>query len=207
LLCRIKFCTPSLTLDFKAADLATFANVPGIRPISCKKSASRGGRITRDVDIDRYSRQGCLLWPNMLMNDQSCRCTLKRRPLVRPKPFVFASTRGSFARGSDWIEDSILERSRRLREAKKMYASSARTNDRYTLSWLVSHVRELLVSSQSWFVVSIVGEPNLSPPFSCLHKTHPSTHTTSKPCLRPLLRRCGHRNQRGDHLHRHGVAL
>jgi len=42
-----------------------------------------------------------------------------------------------------------------------MYASSARTNDRYTLSWLVSHVRKLLVASQSWFVVTIVGEPIL----------------------------------------------
>lgn len=75
----------------------------------------------------------------------------------------FGLTRDSFARGSDWIEDSILERSRRLREAKNMYASSARTNDRYTLSWLVSHVRKLLVASQSWFVVSIVGEPILLP--------------------------------------------
>lgn len=58
----------------------------------------------------------------------------------------------------DWIEDSILERSRRLREAKDVYASSKRTNGRITLSWLISHVRKLLVASQSWFVVSIVGE-------------------------------------------------
>ncbi|KAI0001275.1 voltage-gated chloride channel [Russula compacta] len=57
----------------------------------------------------------------------------------------------------DWIEDSILERSRRLREAKIFYASRSRTNDRFTFSWFISHIRKLLVASQSWFVVSIVG--------------------------------------------------
>jgi len=57
----------------------------------------------------------------------------------------------------DWIEDSILERSRRLREARDVRASSRTTNGRATLSWLISHVRKLLVASQSWFVVSIVG--------------------------------------------------
>ncbi|KAI0302674.1 voltage-gated chloride channel [Russula brevipes] len=57
----------------------------------------------------------------------------------------------------DWIEDSILERSRRLREARDVRASSRTTNGQATLSWLISHVRKLLVASQSWFVVSIVG--------------------------------------------------
>ncbi|KAF8499678.1 voltage-gated chloride channel [Russula emetica] len=57
----------------------------------------------------------------------------------------------------DWIEDSILERSRRLREAKDVYPSSANANGRITLSWLISQVRKLLTASQSWFVVSIVG--------------------------------------------------
>jgi hypothetical protein len=51
-----------------------------------------------------------------------------------------------------------LERSRRLREAKDMHASSASTGGRFTVSWFKFHVRELLVASQSWFVVSIVGE-------------------------------------------------
>lgn len=51
-----------------------------------------------------------------------------------------------------------MERSRRLREAKDVYSSRQRTNGRITLSWLISHVRKLLVASQSWFVVSIVGE-------------------------------------------------
>lgn len=56
-----------------------------------------------------------------------------------------------------------MERSRRLREAREMYASSAArtrtgTSGRFTLPWVISHVRKLLVASQSWFVVSIVGE-------------------------------------------------
>ena len=58
----------------------------------------------------------------------------------------------------DWIDDSILERSRRLREAKDVYASSASANGHITLPWLISQVRKLLTTSQSWFVVSIVGE-------------------------------------------------
>jgi hypothetical protein len=58
----------------------------------------------------------------------------------------------------DWIEDSILERSRRLREAKDVYASSRTSNGQITLSWLISQIRKLIVASQSWFVVSIVGE-------------------------------------------------
>ena len=58
---------------------------------------------------------------------------------------------------SDWIEDSILERSRRLREARDVYASSRTSNGRITLRRLLSQVRKVLVASQSWFVVSIVG--------------------------------------------------
>ncbi|KAH8993320.1 voltage-gated chloride channel [Lactarius hatsudake] len=57
----------------------------------------------------------------------------------------------------DWIEDSILERSRRLREARDVYASSRTANGRVTLQWLISQVRQVVVASQSWFVVSIVG--------------------------------------------------
>ncbi|KAH9058793.1 voltage-gated chloride channel [Lactarius vividus] len=57
----------------------------------------------------------------------------------------------------DWIEDSILERSRRLREARDVYASSRTANGRITLQWLISQVRQVVVASQSWFVVSIVG--------------------------------------------------
>ncbi|KAH9083912.1 voltage-gated chloride channel [Lactarius deliciosus] len=53
----------------------------------------------------------------------------------------------------DWIEDSILERSRRLREARDVYASSRTANGRITLQWLISQVRQVVVASQSWFVM------------------------------------------------------
>lgn len=58
----------------------------------------------------------------------------------------------------DWIEDSILERNRRLREAEDVYASNTSANGRITLSWLITHARKLLAASQTWFVVTIVGE-------------------------------------------------
>jgi hypothetical protein len=58
---------------------------------------------------------------------------------------------------SDWIEDSILERRRRLREARDVYASSRTSSGRITLRRLISQVRKVVVASQSWFVVSIVG--------------------------------------------------
>lgn len=89
-----------------------------------------------------------------------------------------------------------MERSRRLREAKDVYASRQRTNGRITLSWLISHVRKLLVASQSWFVVSIVGEWIL-----------PRRLERMQIAVHPLVRRCWHRNQCCDHLYHHGVAL
>ena len=39
-----------------------------------------------------------------------------------------------------------------------MYSSSTSANGRITLPWLISQVRKLLTASQSWFVVTIVGE-------------------------------------------------
>jgi hypothetical protein len=89
-----------------------------------------------------------------------------------------------------------LERSRRLREAKDVYASRQRTNGRITLSWLISHVLKLLVASQSWFVVSIVGE-----------WISPRRREQMQIAIHLFVRRCWHRNQCCDHLYHHGVAL
>jgi len=46
---------------------------------------------------------------------------------------------------------------------------------------LVSHVRELLVASQSWFVTTIVGEPNLLPFCALPTQLMQSTHTSKPP--------------------------
>ncbi|KAA1471841.1 voltage-gated chloride channel [Dentipellis sp. KUC8613] len=57
----------------------------------------------------------------------------------------------------DWIEDSIIERNRRLRTAKDVYASHRGPNGEITLRWLWSQIRRLFEAGQTWLVVSIVG--------------------------------------------------
>ncbi|KAJ3576766.1 hypothetical protein NP233_g202 [Leucocoprinus birnbaumii] len=57
----------------------------------------------------------------------------------------------------DWIQDSILERNRRLKDAKELSDLRRGPKDRITLSWLRGHARKAISASQSWFVVSLVG--------------------------------------------------
>ncbi|THH14591.1 hypothetical protein EW146_g5756 [Bondarzewia mesenterica] len=57
----------------------------------------------------------------------------------------------------DWIEDSIIERNRRLRLAKHLQTSTRGPNGEITLRWLWSQIRKILSASQAWFVVSLVG--------------------------------------------------
>ena len=60
----------------------------------------------------------------------------------------------------DWIQDSILERNRRIRHANKVYAVSHRgPHGEITLRWLWSQFRKVVDAGQTWFVVSLVGEP------------------------------------------------
>src|ERR1700733_4608011 len=60
----------------------------------------------------------------------------------------------------DWIQDSILERNRRIRHANKVYAVSHRgPHGEITLRWLWSQFRKVVDPGQTWFVVSLVGEP------------------------------------------------
>ncbi|KAI0268814.1 voltage-gated chloride channel [Gloeopeniophorella convolvens] len=61
------------------------------------------------------------------------------------------------AKTIDWIEDSIIERNRRLREARDVYAARRGPNGKITFPWLISQMRKVVVASQSWFVVSLVG--------------------------------------------------
>ncbi|KAI0786594.1 chloride channel [Abortiporus biennis] len=59
----------------------------------------------------------------------------------------------------DWIQDSILERNRRLRTARKLRAAAHYGSGGRGLSWawIWLQLRRLADSSQSWFVVSLVG--------------------------------------------------
>ncbi|KAI0066005.1 voltage-gated chloride channel [Artomyces pyxidatus] len=56
----------------------------------------------------------------------------------------------------DWIEDAMIERNRRLRLAKEVYAHRG-PNGEITFHWLRSQARRALNAGQTWFVVSLVG--------------------------------------------------
>ncbi|KAI0047947.1 voltage-gated chloride channel [Auriscalpium vulgare] len=56
----------------------------------------------------------------------------------------------------DWIEDSIIERNRRLRLAKDAYAQRG-PNGEITFHWLRSTFRRAINAGQTWLVVSLVG--------------------------------------------------
>ena len=59
----------------------------------------------------------------------------------------------------DWIQDSILERNRRIRHANEVYASSHRgPHGEITRQWLRAQLRKAVDAGQTWFVVSLVGE-------------------------------------------------
>ncbi|EIM81266.1 voltage-gated chloride channel [Stereum hirsutum FP-91666 SS1] len=57
----------------------------------------------------------------------------------------------------DWIEDSIIERNKRLRTSKHVYASSRGPNGEITLHWLWSKARKVMDACQTWVIVSLVG--------------------------------------------------
>ncbi|KAF7315867.1 Chloride channel protein [Mycena indigotica] len=57
----------------------------------------------------------------------------------------------------DWIQDSRLERNRRIRETRNLYAPRRGPRGEVTVSWLWTQTRRLLNAGQSWFVVSLVG--------------------------------------------------
>ncbi|EJD02821.1 uncharacterized protein FOMMEDRAFT_107818 [Fomitiporia mediterranea MF3/22] len=57
----------------------------------------------------------------------------------------------------DWIEDSILERNRRLRIARRVEATHRGPNGEVTPSWIRAQVLRAFTASQSWFVVSLAG--------------------------------------------------
>lgn len=58
----------------------------------------------------------------------------------------------------DWIQDSILERNRRIRRADKTHASHRGPRGEITLPWLWAQVLKVIDAAQTWFVVTIVGK-------------------------------------------------
>ncbi|KAJ7091935.1 Cl-channel protein [Mycena belliarum] len=57
----------------------------------------------------------------------------------------------------DWIQDSILERNRRIRDARTVFAAHRGPRGEMTAPWLWAQVRRALDAGQTWFVVSLVG--------------------------------------------------
>ncbi|KAJ7282794.1 Cl-channel protein [Mycena rebaudengoi] len=57
----------------------------------------------------------------------------------------------------DWIQDSILERNRRIRDERTLYATHRGPHGEVTVSWLWTQFRKTLDAGQTWFVVSLVG--------------------------------------------------
>ena len=59
----------------------------------------------------------------------------------------------------DWIQDSIVERNRRLRTARRLHSSYVGYGTRWeaALAWTWSKLTIFADGAQSWFVVSLVG--------------------------------------------------
>ncbi|KAH9858868.1 Cl-channel protein [Lenzites betulinus] len=57
----------------------------------------------------------------------------------------------------DWIQDSIIERNRRLRAARRQTIPHRGPRGEVTLSWLWSRLQSVIYAGQSWFVVTLVG--------------------------------------------------
>ncbi|KAH8806845.1 Cl-channel protein [Flagelloscypha sp. PMI_526] len=57
----------------------------------------------------------------------------------------------------DWIQDSILERNRRLRTARTFDTPLLGHGQRFSLRWLWAKLRKAVDAGQSWFVVGLVG--------------------------------------------------
>ncbi|TEB30350.1 voltage-gated chloride channel [Coprinellus micaceus] len=57
----------------------------------------------------------------------------------------------------DWIQDTKLERSRRLRHARRANIQRRGPHGEVTVPWIVAQLRKAADSVSSWFVVSLVG--------------------------------------------------
>ncbi|CDO69146.1 hypothetical protein BN946_scf185042.g48 [Trametes cinnabarina] len=57
----------------------------------------------------------------------------------------------------DWIQDSMIERNRRLRAARNQSIPYRGPRGEVTLAWLWSRLQTVAYAGQSWFVVTLVG--------------------------------------------------
>ncbi|GJJ06304.1 hypothetical protein Clacol_000495 [Clathrus columnatus] len=60
-------------------------------------------------------------------------------------------------RYEDWIEDSLLERNRRLRRFKQESEIGANAQATFSLHWIVFNLTRIFKSGQGWFIISLAG--------------------------------------------------
>ncbi|KAJ3555645.1 hypothetical protein NM688_g2466 [Phlebia brevispora] len=57
----------------------------------------------------------------------------------------------------DWIQDSVVERNRRIRKAKELHSTHRGPRGELSARWLWVRFRKILDAAQSWIVVALVG--------------------------------------------------
>ncbi|GJE92775.1 Cl-channel protein [Phanerochaete sordida] len=57
----------------------------------------------------------------------------------------------------DWVQDSIIERNRRIRKSKELHSIHRGPRGEVTLRWIWVQLKRVLDAGQSWLVVSLVG--------------------------------------------------
>ena len=94
----------------------------------------------------------------------------------------------------DWIQDSILERNRRINKAQTVYSEERGPHGEVTISWLWAQLRKIVDAGQTWFVVSLVGG---SQPKASLHST----------LMVNYFGRNMHRVERSSHIHHNRMVI
>jgi chloride channel 3/4/5 len=57
----------------------------------------------------------------------------------------------------DWIQDSIIERNRRIRDTDKSRTAYRGPNGEITPAWVWAQCWKLVIAGESWFVITLVG--------------------------------------------------
>lgn len=57
----------------------------------------------------------------------------------------------------DWIQDSIIERNRRVRDTEKSRTAYRGPNGEITPAWVWVQLWKLVTAGESWFVITLVG--------------------------------------------------
>ena len=76
-------------------------------------------------------------------------------PRNAPHGFVHVTHVNPFV--LDWIQDSIIERNRRIRDVDKSRTAYRGPNGEITPAWVWAQCWKLVTAGESWFVITLVG--------------------------------------------------